>query len=66
MKKILTTMLAVCFIFTSFVFISPAFSAEYRADTYNPKYEGAGENPPVGAKPADISPNSVKFLFDAS
>ena len=58
-------MLAVCFIFTSFVFISPAFSAEYRADTYNPKYEGAGESSPVNKTP-NISPNSVEFLFDNS
>ncbi len=69
MSKFRSVLLIVitCFLATG-IFVPVAYSATYDmfAGLYDPKYEGAKAQPPTSAIPDDISPNSVKFMFDTT
>ncbi|HRX94023.1 MAG TPA: hypothetical protein P5158_07910, partial [Chitinophagaceae bacterium] len=62
MRKILMLIFLFCFMAAG----PPAFAAEYTADTYNPKYEGAKALNPVSMPPRDVPENGVSYLFDTS
>lgn len=62
MRKILMLIFLFCFMAAG----PPAFPAEYTADTYNPKYEGAKALNPVSMPPRDVPENGVSYLFDTS
>lgn len=62
MRKIIMLIFLVCFMAVG----PPAFAAEYTADTYDPKYEGAKALNPVDKPPRDVPENGVSYLFDTS